>query len=103
MIFLNHEPVGEALSDSITNLFNPDSEYEFPKHNDMIELCASALWNRKLFLLEHGNNKILYNILATISNAFDNITPWCIMVLNELRFTFDKMIHYHQAFSIVIV
>ena len=100
MIFLNYEPVGELFPDSIASLFNPDLEYEFPKHNDIIELCASALWNRELFLPEHGNNKTLYIILVIISNALDSITPWCVMVSNELRFTFDKMTHYHQAFSI---
>ena len=94
------KPVGEALSDSIASLFNPDSAYEFPKHNDMIELCVLVLWNRELFLPEHGNNKTLYIILVIISNAFDSITPWCVMVSNELRFTFDKMTHSHQAFSI---
>ena len=100
MIFLNHEPVGELFPDSIDILFNPDSAYEFLRHNDMIELCASVLWNRELFLLEHGNNKTLYIILVIISNALDSITPWCVMVSNELRFTFDKMTHSHQAFSI---
>ncbi len=94
------KPVGEALSDSIASLFNPDSEYEFPKHNDMIELCASALWNRELFLLEHGNNKILYIILVIISNALDSITPWCVMVSNEVQCIFDGVTYFHQAFSI---
>ena len=99
MIFLNHEPVGNYSPTPLPVSLN--SAYEFPKHNDMIELCAgSVLWNRELFLLEHGNNKTLYIILVIISNALDSITPWCVMVSNELRFTFDKMTHYHQAFSI---
>lgn len=47
--------------------------HEFPRHNDMIQLCVSVLLHREFFLLEHGNNKIPYIILATISNAWDDI------------------------------